>query len=295
MYLSCLMIDLGNNPDRPRPGRLWLKNRYHVHQRLCMAFPSNPRKKRDPEFLAPYKPSDFSEQRELADCEIDKVGQSALRQVHSPRNDEAGFLFRIDPLSNGRVMILVQSALQPDWDYAFHNAKFLLAAPPMIKPFEPHFSKDQRLRFRLVTNPTVKIMTWPRKLWEGLSPEQKEKEKTRHGKRVPVPTEKLFAWLEGKADVAGFRIQEDQTTVQPGYIYFKKDPPSTEETKGTNNKRRTCEWKRLRSVLFEGLLTVSVPDAFQEALLCGIGSGKTFGFGLLSVSSISTLGSEETT
>ena len=284
MYLSCLMIDLGNNPDRPRPGRLWLKNRYHVHQRLCMAFPSDPRKKSDPDFLVPYKPSDFPEQRELADCEIDKVGQSTLRQVHSPRNDEAGFLFRIDPLSNGRVMILVQSALQPDWDYAFHNAEFLLAAPPMIKPFEPHFSQGRRLRFRLAVNPT-------RRLGKS-SPDAKEESV---GKRVPVPTEKLFTWLERKAEVAGFQIQEDQTTVQPGYIYFKKDPPSTEEAKGTNNKRRTHEWQRLRSVLFEGLLRVSVPDAFQKALLCGIGSGKTFGFGLLSVSPISTSGSEEIT
>ena len=40
MYLSCLLIDVGDNPDRPRPGRLWLRNLYHVHQRLCMAFPS---------------------------------------------------------------------------------------------------------------------------------------------------------------------------------------------------------------------------------------------------------------
>ncbi len=42
MYLSSLLIDVGDNPDRPRPGRLWLRNLYHVHQRLCMAFPSDP-------------------------------------------------------------------------------------------------------------------------------------------------------------------------------------------------------------------------------------------------------------
>ena len=40
VYLSRLMIDIGNDPTRERPGRLWLRNLYHVHQRLCMAFPS---------------------------------------------------------------------------------------------------------------------------------------------------------------------------------------------------------------------------------------------------------------
>ena len=37
-------------------------------------------------------------------------------------------------------MILVQSAVKPDWDYAFHNARFLLAAPAEVKVFEPWFS-----------------------------------------------------------------------------------------------------------------------------------------------------------
>jgi hypothetical protein len=53
MYLSHLMIEVGSDPDRPRPGRLWLRNMYHVHQRLCMAFlpPVSKKNKDDPEFL----------------------------------------------------------------------------------------------------------------------------------------------------------------------------------------------------------------------------------------------------
>ena len=50
MYLSCLLIDVGDDPDRPRPGRTWLRNIYHVHQRLCMAFPSRERMEADPPF-----------------------------------------------------------------------------------------------------------------------------------------------------------------------------------------------------------------------------------------------------
>lgn len=97
MYISCLLINVGDNPDRPRPGRLWLRNLYHVHQRLCMAFPSDPRKTSDPHFLSPYTPSDFPEQRHLADKTKTEVGPEVLRQVHSPRARGSGFLFASTP------------------------------------------------------------------------------------------------------------------------------------------------------------------------------------------------------
>ena len=48
MYQSTLMINIGDNPDRPRPGRLWLRNIYHVHQRLWMAFPTSQQRADDP-------------------------------------------------------------------------------------------------------------------------------------------------------------------------------------------------------------------------------------------------------
>jgi CRISPR system Cascade subunit CasE len=37
------------------------------------------------------------------------------------------------------------------------------------------------------------------------------------------------------------------------------------------------------SVLFEGVLQVTDPDGFRETLATGIGSGKAYGFGLLSI------------
>ncbi|TRZ48108.1 hypothetical protein D4S03_10330, partial [bacterium] len=107
MHLSSLLIDVGDNPDRPRPGRLWLRNLYHVHQRLCMAFPSASRKSEDAHFLQPFQPKDFGDQ-----------------QVHVERQADSGFLFRIDfpvqpyqrweePRPGGRAVILVQSAVRP--------------------------------------------------------------------------------------------------------------------------------------------------------------------------------------
>lgn len=95
MHLSRLDIDVGNDPTRERPGRLWLRNLYRVHQRLCMAFPSEPCKVADPDFLKPFSPDEFGK-----------------GQVHVRRADESGFLFRIDPKPGGGIVILVQSAVK---------------------------------------------------------------------------------------------------------------------------------------------------------------------------------------
>lgn len=248
MYRSYLLIDTGENPDRHRPGRLWLRNRYHVHQRLCMAFPSASRKTEDRDFLKPFRPDEFGN-----------------GQVHVKRAMDSGFLFRIDPRPNGRAVIIVQSAMEPDWDYAFHNANYLLAAPPEVEPFEPRFSKGQCLRFRLSANPTRRLSKH--------SPDAKEES---IGKRVPIPTDQLLDWLSCKAKSGGFSVDKDTPTIQAGCIYVKK----TQDGNG----------QRLRSVRYDGILEVIDPDIFRDALIRGIGSGKAFGFGLLSVAPASISG-----
>ncbi len=273
MYLSCLLIDVGSNPDRPRPGRLWLRNLYRVHQRLCMAFPSPVRKKCDPDFLAPYAPDDFPEQRHLADKNKAEVEPDVLKQVHSKRSPDSGFLFRIDSQTRceahrdrdnpgARVVILVQSALEPYWEYAFHNASYLLAAPAQTKQFDPCFMVGQRLRFRLVANPIRRLSK--HSLGADGQPIQKG-----IGKRVPVPANQLFDWLTRRAEPAGFSVASDSVTIQPGYIYM--------------NKTRNNVGIRLRSVRYDGVLNVTDPKRLREAMIEGIGPGKAFGFGLLSV------------
>jgi CRISPR system Cascade subunit CasE len=248
MIISSLLIDVGDNPDRPRPGRKWLRNLYHVHQRLCMAFPSDGRKLCDPAFLKPFNPDDFGK-----------------GQIHVKRSGDSGFLFRIDPQPPGRAVILVQSAVKPDWDYGFHNAGYLLAAPPQVKPFDPSFTFGQQLRFRLVANPTRRLSK------HSLGADGRPIEKG-IGKRVPVPADRLMDWLARRAEGAGFSLEEDSAVVTPGYLYLKK----SRDEKGV----------RLRSVRYDGTLSVTDPARFRETLVRGIGSGRAFGFGLLSVAPV---------
>jgi CRISPR system Cascade subunit CasE len=284
MYLSCLLINVGDNPDRPRPGRLWLRNLYRVHQRLCMAFPSTERKTKDCDFLAPFIPKEFAD-------------------VHTRRSPEQGFLFRVDPLPGNRAVILVQSAREPDWDYAFKNANFLLAGPAQTKPFEPQYSARQRLRFRLLANPVRKIRLKDRDdnlLTEHMSkgPNNEPLNAQWHGKKVPVPHEDLKKWLERRAEPAwvapknskdqhppGFKIEEI-VNVQPGYVYVNKGRDHTAADANGKNSSSETEKKtsrRICSALFEGVLEVTNTDIFRQTLASGIGSGKAFGFGLLSV------------
>ncbi len=231
MFLSQLLIDTGLDPDRPRPGRRWLGNPYHVHQRLCMAFPSAGRRAADGAFLAPYRPEDFQEHARV------------------PRDAEAGFLYRVEPGAQGRAVILVQSVVVPDFAWAFHNAGFLLAAPPATKPYEPTLSEGERLRFRLRANPTFK----------------------REGKRLAwLSEEDQLRWLARKGETGGFAL-EGVTATSEGFRRGRKG--------GGDATHRMS----LFSVLFEGRLDVTDAVRFAEVLRAGVGSGKALGFGLLSV------------
>lgn len=248
MYLSSLLIDVGSDPDRPRPGRLWLRNLYRVHQRLCMAFPTKDRRLRDKEFLQPYAPDDF-----------------AGVNVHAPRSEDGGFLFRLDPRPGISPVILVQSAdlPAPDWDYAFHNARYLLAAPASVRTYRPQFYPNECFRFRLRANPTKRARRG------SLHACGQPMDARWVDKRIPVPASALEDWLSRRAERAGFQIIAlDQITT--GYIYFNKM-----ENRGNGH--------RLHSVLYEGQLRVTDPIRLVEAVRAGIGSGKAFGFGLLSV------------
>ncbi len=93
MYHSHLLINVGDNPDRPDWNicRRWLRNLYRVHQRLCMAFPADSpaEHERESAYCRPYDHANFPHQ-------LDLPTESANSDVHHPRTTGNGFLFRID-------------------------------------------------------------------------------------------------------------------------------------------------------------------------------------------------------
>lgn len=165
-------------------------------------------------------------------------------------------LYRIEQQrSNPYLAILVQSCTLPDWN-ELHQRGYLLL-PASIKPFDFHPASGQIFRFRLLANPTRRVkgngdVDGPR---VGLLREEDQR-----------------AWLERKAGQNGFRVLEAQTlkTVQPDAIKREK----------SKVHHIHCE-----AVRFDGLLQVIEPGLFSIGLARGIGSGKGFGFGLLSLAS----------
>lgn len=273
MYLSHLLVDVGNNPDRPRPGRHWLRNIYQVHQRLCMAFPSAERVSDDPLFLKPYDSGDFLRERQFS--EADPPISDTTRPVHTPRSPEAGFLFRIDPQPGASPAVLVLSATVPNWEYAFQNAQVLLAAKPEVREYHPAYAAEQELRFRILMNLSKKSRDGAK---QQNALDRFGRAKTQ-GKRVALtwnedqrPEEVILPWFSAKAEAAGFMVQQGCALMRLGWVYGMK-PDRSEPLK-------------FRSALFEGKLKVLDPDAFREALASGIGSAKAFGFGLLSVAPV---------
>lgn len=156
-------------------------------------------------------------------------------------------LFRVEDNRNQPVVaILVQSRHLPDWDAVERMERHgYLASAPNIRTIGVEVSLGQQFPFRLQANPTVK----------------------RDGKRHALHADDdLTGWLLRQGDQHGFTCDPLHVqTVKLGNRYGQK-------------RRQT--W---HAVQFDGALRVTQVEAFEAALINGIGSAKAFGFGLLSI------------
>jgi CRISPR system Cascade subunit CasE len=90
----------------------------------------------------------------------------------------------------------------------------------------------------------------------------------------------LLGWLTRKGDANGFR---------PVAVRAYPDVPDVRTGReGTLKGRKPGMNLTFGSVVFDGELVVTDAAAFRRALAQGIGSGKAYGFGLLSVARAGT-------
>jgi len=224
-----------------------------------MAFPVPQQYNEDPQFLHPFDPNGFEHPR---------------------------FLFRVDNgIESGgpHAIILVQSQVRPDWEYAFQNARMFLAAPPETRKYRPSFPEGRVFQFRVLMNLTQKSPNY-RKASDRLDSVGRQKDQ---GKRVPVTWEKdqdpegvIRDWFAAKGTRCGFALR-DMQLVRLGWVTGYR---------GKNNSSQTVEGSekpmKFRSALLEGVLNVADDKALALAVASGIGSAKGFGFGLLSVAPV---------
>lgn len=165
-------------------------------------------------------------------------------QRDNPRADW-NVLFRHEPDSN---VILVQSAIEPDWS-KLHQG-YLTAH--MTKPFDPNTNQldaGRVVQFRLKANPS------------------KRDQKT--GKTVGLYHQpNQLVWLEQRALQNGFKLLSVDTIPTPNVFGVKG--------KGSSPIR-------IVTVLYQGVLQITDPLLFITAIHQGIGRGRSYGCGLLSI------------
>lgn len=171
-------------------------------------------------------------------------------------------LFRLEP-AKGRQdfarAILVQSEHPPEWaaERWPDGTRF---DPP--RPIPTQIPKGACFRFRLRANPAVK----------------KKVEGKGNGRREGIlGEEQQLSWLKRKGEMS------EGKDGKPCGGGFRVTACRVIDEKQLEARKSGGQRLSFRSVLFEGILEVTDPDAFKKTLCAGIGPGKAFGFGLLSI------------
>jgi len=194
---------------------------------------------------------------------------------HKPHS--AGVLFRIEKAQKDiMIPILVQSHVRPEWDYLIEQYESAVQLHPVKDISDLRFTQGQKLRFCLRANPIV-----TKKDNKGrLNTEGKAKTC-----RLPILIEShQLEWIRKKG-LCVRRDKQDGTSVDGGFHVLQC--LSINEPAWVHNKQGQKEPIKIQTVIFQGILQVTDPDAFlQNSVIRGIGPAKAFGCGLLSLAKI---------
>lgn len=202
----------------------------------------------------------------LSRVELDLTRRSTMIALNNPQKlhgaVESAFpgerrrrLWRLDKLG-GKQYLLLLSEDTPDLTGVV--AQFGTGAPPETRSYDPLLQRiepDSWWHFRLTANPVKSCRT--------------EAESARGEVKAHCTVQYQKQWLLDRAAAHGFALDEEAFTVTHSQWYnFAKQ--------GT---RRVT----LLAVTYEGVLRVTDPEAFKQTLCQGLGRGKAYGLGLLTV------------
>lgn len=186
---------------------------------------------------------------------------------HSFPGDRARNLWRIDRL-NDRTYLLLLSRDKPDLESAARQFGYGIYETKNYDRLLERITDGSRWHFRLTANPT-----FSKSQGQGCT------EKHVRGVVIGCGTPEYQAeWLRRRSEKCGFHVRkadeaygsDDFTITKSRYLTFRK---------GTDNGRTV----KILSVTFEGELTVTETESFKAALCDGIGRGKAYGQGLMTI------------
>lgn len=185
-------------------------------------------------------------------------------------------LFRLDTgvgSARSEPILLVQSERAPEWDRL--SGQVCCVRGPKV--WEPRFETGQRLRFRLRASPTKRVAL-PRD------------HPQRGNQRIGLVTRREQAdWLSRQGERCGFALCDPP---RDWFDAFEGSEPrqavqivSMDHLKGQKLSSVTGKSTTLTHLTadFDGLLRVTCPASLSAAVTAGIGPGKAFGLGLLSL------------
>lgn len=169
-------------------------------------------------------------------------------------------LWRVDRL-RGDYYILLLSKTPPELTSFSQQFGFQDEQPPWLtKDYSgllERITQGGKWNFRLVANPTISCSA--------------KHSEARGAVRAHITPEYQKKWLSARAEKHGFSLNEDEflITQSKWLMFFKGSPERNRVT--------------LLSVTYEGLLTVTDAEAFRHTLTEGVGRGKAYGMGLLTI------------
>lgn len=194
---------------------------------------------------------DMTKRNTLAALKNPSRFHGAIERAFEPRTSRA--LWRVDMLRGKRYMLLLSDEVPTLTDFV---EQFGTGDAPETRDYAPLLERaknNTRWQFRLCANPTY----------------SKSQANGRSFVFAHKTVDHQRDWLMQQADKHGFAMNEHEFTITHIEWYsFNKS---------------TGDRVKLLGVTYEGMLTITDEQKFCDALTQGIGRGKAYGMGLMTI------------
>lgn len=184
-------------------------------------------------------------------------------QLGAETRQAAGLLFRLERTSNTHILLIQSTA---PLDLSALPVGYATATDERdLTPLLTWCQAGKTVRYRITTQPFRSIAT----------KERNPNGRFKRGRRTYLFGEEAINWWHRKSEHAGLDLDPHalRVTEEPDITGWKPDPH-------TPDKQHKIRESITR---FEGVATITNPDALRTALVTGIGQRKAYGAGLLSI------------
>lgn len=196
---------------------------------------------------------------------------------------ENRFLYRYhdwkDDSGKDYLSVLIQSVMKPTWMFLDNESEGTTSEMTTFAP--QRLQAGTRLRFFVRANPVVERKGYSdktsRRIIVGSKLDYVAEKIGVKVEKLDDREQRLTAWIERKGAEGGFAIEQDELTrplliISPNHDYMIR-----------RSRDRNSHPMTFTGVDFEGILRITNAEAFVKTLQSGIGRGKAFGFGLVTV------------